>query len=148
MSRRHHELVPASNEDRFWLEQLRRDVYQDLFKATFGGWDEARHTRQFEACWDRGHISIIKINDARVGMIQLFEEPDAVEVGEIQIAPALQSQGIGSRVLKELIARVHMQKKKVVLSVALKNDRALQLYQRLGFRIVSQTETHNNLALL
>ena len=35
------QLVPASIEDRAWLERLRRYVYQDLFKATFGKWDEA-----------------------------------------------------------------------------------------------------------
>src|SRR5436309_8232800 len=95
------ELVPASIEEKGWLEHLRRDVYQELFKATFGGWDEARHARQFAECWERGCISIIKVDGAPVGMIQLFEQPDAVEVGEIQIRPSHQSEGIGSRVLKD-----------------------------------------------
>ena len=103
------QLVPASIEDRAWLERLRRYVYQDLFKATFGKWDEARHARQFEACWERGGIWIINVNDMRVGMIQLFEQPDAVEVCEIQIQPSHQSQGIGSRILKNTIARAHKQ---------------------------------------
>ncbi len=139
------ELVPALIEDKAWLERLRRDVYQDLFKATFGGWDEARHARQFAECWERGHISIIKVDGTCVGMIQWFERPDAVEIGEIQIEPSHQSQGIGTRILKDLMDRAHKQRKKVKLSVGLKNDRAFQLYRRLGFQKVAQSETHNHM---
>jgi ribosomal protein S18 acetylase RimI-like enzyme len=139
------ELIPASVEDKAWLERLRRDVYQELFKATFGGWDEGRHVRQFKECWERGHISIIKVDTSRVGMIQLFEQGGALDVGEIQIQPSHQSQGIGSRILKDTIAQAHKQGKKVTLSVGLKNDRALQLYQRLGFRKVAQSETHQHM---
>jgi ribosomal protein S18 acetylase RimI-like enzyme len=141
-----YQLVPASIEDEAWLECLRRDVYQELFMATFGSWDEARHGRQFSECLNRGGISIIEVDGARVGMIQLFDEPDAVEVGEIQIEPSHQNQGIGSRVLKDTIARVHEQRKKVLLSVALKNERAYHLYQRLGFQKVAQNDTHNLMA--
>ena len=49
-----YQLVPASIEDEVWLERLPRDVYQELFMATFGGWDEARHERQFGECLNRG----------------------------------------------------------------------------------------------
>ena len=97
------QLVAASIDDEAWLERLRRDVYQELFIATFGAWDEARHERQFGECWNRGGISIIEIDGARVGMIQLFDQPDAVEVGEIQIQPSYQKEGIGSRVLQDTL---------------------------------------------
>jgi len=140
-------VTAASIEDKEWLEHLRRDVYQELFKATFGGWNEVRHTRQFSECWDRGCISIINVDGVRVGMIQLFEQPDAVEVAEIQIERRHQSKGIGSRVLNDVIARAHRQGKKVVLSVGLKNYRAFELYQRLGFRKVSQSETHHHMVM-
>ena len=141
-----YQLVPASIEDEAWLEQLRRDVYQELFMATFGGWDEARHSRHFSECLQRGGISIIEVDGGRVGMIQMFDQPDAVEVGEIQIQPSYQKQGIGSRVLKEVIARAHEQRKKVLLSVALKNEGAYRLYQRLGFQKVGNNDTHNLMA--
>jgi ribosomal protein S18 acetylase RimI-like enzyme len=119
-----YRLIPASIEDEVWLERLRRDAYQDLFVATFGSWDEARHARQFTECLNRGGISIIEVDGARMGMIQLFDHTDAIEVGEIQIQRSHQNQGIGSRVLQDTIARVHEQRKKVLLSVAVKNERA------------------------
>ena len=140
-----YRLVRASIADEGWLEHLRRDVYQELFQATWGGWDEARHARHFAECLRGGNISIIEVNGMRVGMIQLFDQPDTVEVGEIQIEPGQQNRGIGTSVLRDTIARSHWQRKKVVLAVALKNDKALRLYQRLGFRQVAQTDTHNHL---
>jgi len=141
-----YQLVPAVPEDEAWLEQLRRAVYPELFFATWGGWDEARHQRHCAECWKRGGISRIEIDGVRVGMIQLFDHPDSIEIGEIQIQPSCQNRGIGTRLLRVTIDRAHKQHKKVSLSVALKNERAYRLYERLGFQKVAQNETHNLIA--
>jgi ribosomal protein S18 acetylase RimI-like enzyme len=140
-----YRLIPTTSEDQPWLEQLRRAVYQELFLATWGGWDEARHLRHCADCWERGEIYVIEADGIRVGMIQLFERDDAVEVGEIQIKPLYQGQGIGTRILRDTIARAHAERRKVILSTGLKNRRAFELYRRLGFRHVAQTETHDHL---
>ncbi len=137
-----YRLVPATEKDRPWLEELRRAVYQDLFVATWGGWDEARHRRHFATCWERGDICAVEMDGIRVGMIQVFEHTDAVEVGEIQVHPSYQGRGIGTRLLQDTLARAHAQRKKVSLSTGLQNRRAFKLYQRLGFVHVAQTETH------
>jgi ribosomal protein S18 acetylase RimI-like enzyme len=141
----HYSLIPATEDDKPWLEDLRRAVYQELFVATWGDWDEDRHQRHWAGCWERGEIRIIDIDGKRVGMIQLFEDEDAVQVGEIQIHPFHQSQGIGTNLLRDTIGRVHKQGKKVSLSTGIQNRRALQLYQRLGFRRIAQSETHDHL---
>jgi ribosomal protein S18 acetylase RimI-like enzyme len=138
-----YRLVPASPQDEPWLENLRRAVYQELFVSTFGGWDEARHARQFRECWKKGQIAVIEVDAVRVGMIQLFERADGVEVGEIQILPGHQNLGIGSEVLKNTVAKAHQQGKNVLLSVGLKNEHAYRLYERLGFRKVASNDTHN-----
>jgi ribosomal protein S18 acetylase RimI-like enzyme len=138
-----YELIPAVDQDRPWLEQLRRSVYRDLFFATWGGWDEARHLRHCDECWVRGSIYAVEIDGTRVGMMQLFEVANAVEVGEIQIAPEHQNNGIGTRLLRDTIVRAHTAGKKVALSTGLQNHRAFQLYLRLGFRHTGQTDTHN-----
>ena len=137
-----YQLIPVVSEDRAWLEQLRRAVYQELFLATWGGWDEARHMRHCAECWERGGIFRIEVDGLRVGMIQLFDRPDAMEVGEIQIEPNNQGRGIGTRVLRDTVDRAHARGKKVSLSTGLRNHRAYQLYERLGFRQVARTDTH------
>ena len=139
-------LIAASPEDEAWLENLRRNAYQELFYATWGGWDEDRHTRHFAECIARGHIFIIEVDRSRVGMIQIFEDANALEVGEIQVQPAAQNHGVGTTVLKDVIARAHMDRKSVRLGVGLKNEKAYRLYERLGFQRVNRTETHNHMA--
>ena len=117
-------------------------MYQDLALATWGHWDEARHRRQWAECWERGDIFTVERDGERVGMIQLHERDDLVEVGEVQIQPRHQGRGIGSRLLRDVQARAHAQRKAVSLSTGLRNLRAVRLYERLGFQHVSQSETH------
>jgi len=140
-----YRLLRTKAHDQRWLDQLRRHVYQELFVATFGSWDESRHVRHASECWDRGHVSIIEVDGERVGMVQMFDQTGFVEIGELQIQPAYQSRGIGGRILSDIVNQAHKRGKSVKLSVALKNYRAHEFYQRYGFRQVAQTETHNQL---
>lgn len=138
----HYRLIDASPADEDWLDGLRRRAYADLFGATWGGWDEARHMRQFSECVTQGHISIIEVDGERVGMVQLLEKSDAVEVAEIQIDPSHQGGGIGTSVLLDVISDARARGRDVRLSVGLKNQKAITLYERLGFVAVRQSETH------
>ncbi|MEO8466537.1 MAG: GNAT family N-acetyltransferase [Gammaproteobacteria bacterium] len=140
-----YRLVRAVVRDQRWLDQLRRSVYRDLFFATFGHWDEARHVRHTAECWDLGQISIIEVDGARVGMIQILDQAALVEVGELQIQPSHQNRGIGSRILSDVVDQAHKRGKTVTLSVALQNARAYEFYRRCGFQQAAQTETHNQL---
>lgn len=138
-------LVPASEEDRQWLDRLWRDAYHDLFLATFDRWDEARHTRHFKECWERGGIFIIKVDGTSVGMIQLIHDPGTVEIAEIQIDAIHQNKGIGTQLLMDTIARVHSDCKTITLRVGLKNMPARRLYLRLGFVVTAQDDTHTHM---
>ena len=138
----HYTLTDASSEDTAWLETLRRNVYQELFFLTWGGWDEARHQRHFADFLEQRCISIISIDSSAVGIVQLFENEVGLEVGEIQIMPSHQNLGIGTRVLKDIILRSTRAKKDLRLSVGLKNQKARRLYERLGFVVEVVSETH------
>ena len=135
-------LVEASADDEAWLDALRRAAYADLFDATWGAWDEARHRRHFAASWGRGGIDLIEVNGERVGMLQRSEDDAEVRVEEIQILPVHQGLGTGSHVLTELIAAAHASGKAVSLATGLKNHRAHALYTRLGFRETTRSDTH------
>lgn len=140
-----YRLIDASSADEAWLDGLRRRAYADLFNATWGGWDEARHLRQFSESIKRGHISIIEVDGRRVGMVQLMEHGDAVELAEIQIDPRHQSRGVGTSVLRDVISNASARGRDVRLSVGLQNQRAIRLYERLGFLSVRQSETHRHM---
>ena len=132
----------ATSADEVWLEGLRRRAYAELFDVTWGGWDEARHSRHFSGSMEHGNISIIEVDGERMGMVQLLEGRDSVEVGELQIDPHHQNRGVGTSVLLDVISNAHARRRDVRLSVGLKNEKAIRLYERLGFRSVGRSDTH------
>ena len=129
-------------QDRAWLESLRREVYKDLFEQTWGGWDEERHQRHFSACWERGDIQIVEVANSPVGMLQMFETDNNIEIDEIQISLARQGHGLGAKILSDIIKKAQKVSKNVVLSTGLKNSGALKLYKNLGFKETERSETH------
>jgi len=137
-----YSLRHAKDADRAWLEALRRAVYEHLFFATWGGWDEARHQRHFAAPWQQGRIQLVEVNGQPVGMIQLREQEDCVAIGEIQILPEYQNKGLGTRLLVEVIDRARQQGRDVILSMGLMNSGAHRLYERLGFEETERSDTH------
>lgn len=137
-----YRLVEASSADEAWLEGLRRRVYADLFIATWGSWDEARHARHFSESMRHGHISIIEVGGTAVGMIQLLEDGDTVEIRELQVDPAHQNQGVGTSVLLDVIRDAKARGQSLRLSVGLQNENAIRLYERLGFSSLERSETH------
>ena len=89
-----------------------------------------------------GHIQIIEISGSPVGMIQIFESENEIEIGEIQISPAYQGQGFGSKILTDVISRANNLSKNIALAMGLKNQGALRLYNKLGFQESKRSETH------
>jgi len=137
-----YRLIPASPAEKRWLEDLWRAAYHDLNIATWGRWDESRFVRHFAEFWERGNICTVELDGERVGMIQVIEHKDSLEVSEIQIHPSNQGRGIGTHLLRDALAEAHARNKKVFLSTGLQNHGAVRLYERLGFRQVRQSETH------
>ena len=59
----------------------------------------------------------------------------------IYILPEYQNHGIGTYLIRQVIDNAHHEKKPVRLHV-LKVNPAVGLYKRLGFRAISETDTH------
>ena len=137
-----YSLRHAKDADKAWLDELRRAVYEPLFRATWGGWDETRHQRHLAATWQKGRIQLIEVDGQPIGMIQLLEVDDCVEVGEIQILPEYQNQGLGTQLLVDVIDRAREQGRDVILSTGLMNAGAHRLYERLGFEETERSDTH------
>jgi len=134
-------LKNAVEKDKAWLDSLRRDCYKNLFDATWGQWDEERHTRHFVACWDKGNIQIVEREDLPVGMLQVVDIDGGVEICEIQISPEHQGKGLGSVLIGDITSQASDNREKVGLSTGLKNEGAFELYKRLGFKETRRTDS-------
>jgi ribosomal protein S18 acetylase RimI-like enzyme len=76
-----------------------------------------------------------------IGAISVKRLPTEVFLGTISIMPDHQGRGLGTAVITDLIREAQARHHPVALQV-LKVNRARRLYERLGFIVTGETETH------
>lgn len=81
-------------------------------------------------------VRIILGGNQDIGWLQV-SETDGEILKQMFLIPASQGQGIGSRLLADVIERARQSKKPVRLGVV-KINPAIRLYQRHGFTITSE----------
>lgn len=86
---------------------------------------------------------VIEANGADAGWVVVNTTPDEVRVVEIMVLPALHGRGIGTAVLREILAAAAVSGKPVRLNVYITNHAAIRLYERLGFRRTGGDETQH-----
>jgi ribosomal protein S18 acetylase RimI-like enzyme len=107
----------------------------------FGSWDEAAQDGWFEQGLADAEFSVVELNGEPMGAIALKDSSDRLYLVELQIAPEWQAQGLGSALLRAQLDRARLLRKPISLRVLLQN-RARSLYERHGFVVTGQTETH------
>lgn len=93
----------------------------------------ARVMYQFEAA------QIILMDTAEIGLLKLNRNSNPWDLVQIQLLPAFQGQGFGEWIVKRVLAEARDAGVDVGLSV-LKANPAKRLYERLGFRVVAESE--------
>jgi ribosomal protein S18 acetylase RimI-like enzyme len=130
------ELRPATPADSEFCYALRQVALRPYIEATWG-WDDAVQRGFHERGFDPAATQIIMADGRDVGRFVVDRGPDETFLGLIELLPAYQGQGIGARLIRELIA----EGRPIRLEVLAANTRAYALYQRLGFRETGRTET-------
>lgn len=136
------DLRPASLEDLPFLLTLRRLTMTEHLQRVGAPTDDEAHDRRIRAHFE--DAMIVCEGATAIGVLKVTRSAGEWHVHQIQILPARQGQGIGEAVLRELLsdaARAHVP---VSLSV-LRGNPARRLYERLGFRLGSETEHGANL---
>ena len=83
--------------------------------------------------------TIIEVDGHPVGVIKLLQDTRTWTIEQFQIVPAQQGRGLGTTVLRALIAEARHANALLHLSV-LKQNPAARLYARLGFRTLGETK--------
>lgn len=102
------------------------------------GWDEEWQRRHFEERFDPDNGLIIVVNGTDAGFWWVNERPDEIFLVSIHLLPEYQRRGIGTRLIRSLTNNSY---KPVRLKV-LKVNPARRLYERLGFSISGDLDTH------
>jgi ribosomal protein S18 acetylase RimI-like enzyme len=98
-------------------------------------------SRDYAARFPHSENSIVEFCRKAAGRLLVNREANEIRVVDIAVLPKLRGKGIGSAVLKLLIAEAEAAGKAVRLSVWHSNP-ALSLYLRLGFGVRSRSATY------
>jgi ribosomal protein S18 acetylase RimI-like enzyme len=128
---------PASAEDfeyckRLYFEEMRWII--DELKL-----DRVAQAASFEQQWVEAQVRILMTEGQDVGWMQSFAREDGLFLAQLFVDGAFQGRGIGTQAMHLLIAEAAAAGQAVCLDVV-KINRALRLYERLGFRIRGEEE--------
>lgn len=108
-----------------WSDEQRREFLMMQFQA------QHQHYQQHYA---EAKYQIIEITDQAAGRLYLDDCEKEIRIVDIALLPEYRNTGIGTQILKGILAQAKAKQVPVSIHVE-KNNPALKLYQRLGFII-------------
>jgi GNAT superfamily N-acetyltransferase len=134
-------LRDATADDLEFLFSLLRAALGPYVVQTFGPWDDAEQRSRFLASTDPATHRIVELRGRPVGCLALRRLPDEVRLNRVLLLPGFQNRGIGTRLVRDVVGEARAAGLPVRLRV-LRVNPARRLYERLGFAVTGETETH------
>ncbi|GLH99103.1 GNAT family N-acetyltransferase [Phytohabitans aurantiacus] len=109
------------------------------YVAAVWGWDDGVQ-RDFHARgFDPARTRILTVDGRDLGVLIVEYRPDEIVLGRIELHPDAQGRGIGTALIRGVLAEGAASGRPVTLEVLTVNPRAQALYERLGFREVGRS---------
>jgi len=122
-----------------------RDVHHMTLKEhvlKIWGWDQTKQDDFFREDFESAQIQIIQAFSNDIGYLQLNLEKNILHIVNILILPEFQNRGLGSEIIRDLIAKSRIKSCMLKLGVFKINTRAIGLYKTLGFKVCGESKTH------
>jgi GNAT superfamily N-acetyltransferase len=133
-------LRDTTEHDFGFLYSLHEQTMKSYVDQTWG-WNDSDQLARFRAGFDPMKRRIIVCGGQDVGVLAVEESPRGVFIGIVQITPPWQRLGIGTQVIEDITNAASIRGLPTRLQV-LKINPARRLYERLGFKLVEETQTH------
>jgi len=141
-------LRPGSAEDYAFARRLYMDSMEPLLTA-LGAWDAREVETLFRGYFIPEEVQCVTLNGEDIGWLQVStsEGDGDLHLDQVHLVEDVQGLGIGTILIKSVIDRATAQGKNVRLSFV-KGNRALSLYQRLGFHQCDEDATKIHMRFL
>ncbi len=130
-------LRSATESDLEFLAALRRETMWEHFESSGLPLVETEQRKRVLHRFDCARIITMAGED--IGLLKVARDVDPWELIQIQLLPKYQRQGLGKALLDVVLAEATAAGKGVALGV-LRANPAQRLYERLGFRVIGQSE--------
>ena len=131
----------SRTEDSEFVYQAKKTSLGEQIGLTYG-WDEDFQRRYHKEHFDPAGTQIVVCQGSDVGWIEVSRKDERITIVDICILPEFQNMGLGSFILRSLLKEAKERGLIADLGVFKTNPRAKRLYERLGFVVVKETETH------
>jgi ribosomal protein S18 acetylase RimI-like enzyme len=135
-------LRAVTEADYPWLWALKRETMRPYVEQTWGGWEETAQEEFFRRQFVPSNLQAIVIEGRDAGLLHVERDASGVFLANIQISPAFQNRGVGTTIVRELLAEAQAGGTTLRLQVLKTNLPARRLYERLGFEVIEQTGIH------
>jgi ribosomal protein S18 acetylase RimI-like enzyme len=139
-----HSLRTVSDADYLWLWSLKRETMRAYVEQTWGKWDDDAQAERFRRNFVPDHVQIIVLDGQDAGLLHVVRSAEEIRLVNLQVSPEFQNRGLGTAVMHGLLAEARGAQLPLCLQV-LKVNPARRLYERIGFAVAGETDTHYQL---
>ena len=123
-------------------EELAQIDWSDEQKAAFVHMQFEAQAAHYDAHYPRQERFVIEVAGERAGRLYLDSGgKEELRIMDITLLPAFRGRGAGGFLLRQLITEARGTSRPLRIHVE-KNNRALSLYERLGFRAIADREAY------
>lgn len=132
--------VSTQHDTEFLYDLLKASLGPYIIQV-YGPWNEEEQRGRFFDATTPGTHQIVELGGASIGCLKVQRNPDAFKLDRVFLLPEYQNLGIGTRLVEDLLREAQGAELPVTLQV-FKVNPARTLYERLGFVLTGETETH------
>ena len=132
-------LCPATAADLAVAYAITEDAMRGYVEQTWGAWDAVEQLAKHRANFTPETYRMIVVGDAVAGLLAVEDLPTHVWLVKLYLFQRYRGAGLGSQVLRGVIADAQARQLPVRLWVLRVNERAQALYRRHGFRVIEAT---------
>lgn len=132
-------LRPITKVDFDFIYNVTKAAMKSYVEQTWGSWVDHEQRARVDATIDLSTHQIIQHKGKDIGCLALEHHPSHIQLTKLYLLPDFQRLGIGTFVLRQLIAEAKQTSKSIQLRVLAVNP-ARRLYEREGFVVQAQTD--------
>jgi ribosomal protein S18 acetylase RimI-like enzyme len=134
-------LRPATEADRAFLlglyastreEELAQVAWDEGAKRAFLEQQFSAQDHHYRSNYPGATLDVIEVDGERAGRLYVYRGESDIRIMDIALAPPFRGRGIGTALLRELMAEARSSGRSLSVHVELQNP-ARSLYERLGF---------------
>lgn len=137
-----YSIRPALEKDKQFIYHLKKD---NIFSYVdnIWGWDEDYQYQDFCMDWTKiNDFWILETQTCSIGFLQIRSEQGMVNIIELHLSAKYRNAGIGTEIIQTIQQKAAEKQYMVQIGCFKQNQRAKQLYEKLGFVQECETDTH------